>query len=322
MLFPQHYDRNRFYPAVYEVPGFGGDAMSVFSRARRNAGDGDDPRSQLARSAFWIILDPESGNGHTLFANSDNNGPCGDALVRELIPALEKQFKLIAKPHARILRGHSSGGWSSVWLALQYPDVFGAAWASSPDPVDLHKFQLVDIYSSDNMYSDGANDWPSVRSGAMTIRQENLMEEVLGPNNLSSQQWDSWQAAWGRRDASGHVAALYDPITGKIDHAEAQSYRRYDIHELLKSDPQKLGPIFKQRIRLVVGDQDTFFLNEAVALLKPEVDKLKFAELPEGENGYMKILPGFDHGSIHAAPEFVAIPQEMLAHLRRNGFAP
>ena len=55
--------------------------MSVFARARRNSHDGDDARSQLARSAFWIILDPESGNGHTLFANSDNNGPCGDATL-------------------------------------------------------------------------------------------------------------------------------------------------------------------------------------------------------------------------------------------------
>jgi pimeloyl-ACP methyl ester carboxylesterase len=322
VMFPQHYDRNRFYPAVYEIPGFGGDAMSVFSRARRNGGDGDDPRSQLSRSAFWIILDPESGNGHTLFANSENNGPCGDALVRELIPALEKQFHLIDKTQARLLRGHSSGGWSSLWLAMQYPEVFSAAWASSPDPVDLHKFQLVDIYSNDNMYSDGNKDWPSVRSGSMTIRQENLMEEVLGPNNTSGQQWDSWQAAWGRRDASGRVAVLYDPITGKIDHGEAETYHRYDINELLKSDPQKFGPIFKQRIRLIVGGKDTFFLNEAVTLLKPEVDKLKFAELPEGENGYVKILPGFDHGSIHMAPEFVMIPQEMLEHLRRNGFAP
>ena len=85
----------------------------------------------------------------------------------------------------------------------------------------------------------------------------------------------------------------------------------------IEHDPNKYGPIFKQRIRLLVGGQDTFFLNEAVALLKPEVEKLKFDSLPEGEHGYVKILPGFDHGSIFMSPEFQAIPSEMLEHLRR-----
>ena len=57
----------------------------------------------------------------------------------------------------------------------------------------------------------------------------------------------------GRREASGSVAALYDPTSGKIDRAEAENYRKYDIHELLKNDPQKFGPIFKQR-----GHLDTY----------------------------------------------------------------
>jgi pimeloyl-ACP methyl ester carboxylesterase len=232
-------------------------------------------------------------------------------LVRELIPELEKKFNLIREPQARLLRGHSSGGWSALWLQLQYPDVFGGAWASSPDPVDLHRFQLVDIYSAGNMYSDGTKDWPSVRSGAMTIRQENAMEQVIGAGNTSGQQWDSWQAAWGSRDASGGITSLYDPVTGKIDAAEARMYRRYDINALLNENREKFGPIFKQHIRLVVGDQDTFFLNEAVALLKPQIEKL-----PGTGDGYVKILAGFNHGSIFMSPELRAIPREMLDHLR------
>ena len=30
-----------------------------------------------------------------------------------------------------------------LWLATEYPHIFGAAWASSPDPVDFRRFQLV-----------------------------------------------------------------------------------------------------------------------------------------------------------------------------------
>jgi len=229
-----------------------------------------------------------------------------------LIPALQRKFNLIAKPQARLLRGHSSGGWSALWLQLQYPDVFGGAWPSSPDPVDLHKFEVVDIYAGDNMYSDGRKDFPSIRDGTMSIRQENAMEEVLGPGNSSGQQWDSWQACWGSRDSSGKIASLYDPVTGKIDHTEAEKYKRYDINALLASDPNKYGPIFHERVHLIVGGNDSFFLNEAVALLAPQV-----ATAPGSGSGYIKIISGFDHGTIFMSPEIRAIPKEMLEQVHR-----
>src|SRR5207237_5249903 len=110
-----------------------------------------------------IALDPESGNGHTLFANSDNNGPRGDALVEELIPALESKFHLISQKGARIVSGHSSGGWAAMWLTLQYPQTFGACFAVSPDPVDFHCLERIDIYNMSNAYSDGQHDFLGAR---------------------------------------------------------------------------------------------------------------------------------------------------------------
>ena len=34
--------------------------------------------------------------------NSASNGPYGDAMVEEVIPALERQFRMIGKPYARL----------------------------------------------------------------------------------------------------------------------------------------------------------------------------------------------------------------------------
>src|SRR4030095_11679806 len=48
--------------------------------------------------------------------NSANNGPYGDALMTELIPYLEKNFRLRAEPQARVLTGGSTGGWESLAL--------------------------------------------------------------------------------------------------------------------------------------------------------------------------------------------------------------
>lgn len=320
VVLPRDLDAKRRYPAVYEVPGFGGNHLGAAGGRRRRAQEGAAAR--LARASFRIVLDPEGPNGHTLFADSANNGPCGEALVKELIPALEKKYPLIAAPSARILRGHSSGGWSTLWLALTYPDVFGATWSSAPDPVDFRRFQKVDVYGQPNFYLDAeGKDLPSLRSEngvTMTIRQEARGEDVLGPDNTSGQQWDSWFAVFGPQNERGDPAALFDAESGAIDRAVAESYRKYDIGELLRKDPAHLVPLFRARVRLIVGSEDSFYLNEAVELLDRELAKSPRAST---DAGYVKLVPG-DHGSVFASDAMRAIPEEMVEHLRKAGHIP
>lgn len=304
----------------------------------------------MDRSTFWIVLYPEGPNGHTLFADSANNGPCGRALVEELIPALEKKYPLMAVPEARLLRGHSSGGWSTLWLATEYPGVFGACWSSSPDPVDFRRFQLTNIYDAHNFYGFPTNGLRSTAAYAaeewakkvpqgvvpatsdagpggvdrlvsfrrdgkavMTVEREARGEDVLGPDNTSGQQWDSWFAAWGARNERGNPAALFDAETGALDRAAAERYRRFDIADRLRRDPAKYLPIFKERVRLVVGGADNFFLNEAVALLKEDVERLGGGAKGDG---YITIVPGLDHSSIFSSDALKGFESEMGAYVR------
>ena len=316
VVLPTNYDPTRRYPALYEVPGFGGDHSSAGSSRRRPA---EGARAELVRGTFRIVLDPEGPNGHSLFADSENNGPCGQALVEELIPALEAKYPLISKASARMLQGHSSGGWSTLWLALQFPETFGAAWPSAPDPVDFRRFQKVDIYSQANFYADDqGNDMPSLRRGdkvTMSIRQEARGEDILGPDNTSAQQWDSWFAVFGPRNASGNPAALFDPVSGALNRSVAEQYRKYDIGHLLRSDPNRFLPIFRNNIRLICGTEDSFYLNEAVELLKADLKKLGAEST---DIGYVKLVPG-DHGSVMAHESARAAPSEMLEHLKKSG---
>jgi len=349
VVLPTGYDAGATYAAVYEVPGFGGNDQDAAAVAQRRR---EEPDAALNRSTFWIVLDPEGPNGHTLFCDSANNGPCGRALVEELIPALEKKFPLVARPEARLLRGHSSGGWSTLWLATEYPSVFGACWSSSPDPVDFRRFQLCDIYACHWFYGFPLN---GLRSGeaqeaerwartvpqglvpapqtegpsgfdrlvsfrnngraVMTVEREAKGEDLLGPDNTSGQQWDSWFAAWGPRNARGNPAALYDPRTGLLDPAVAAQYRRYDIADRLRRDAAKYGDTFRLRVRLVVGDADNFFLNEAVSLLRRSVDALPGPRGP----GYIVTVPGADHSTVFASAPVKAFGGEMAEHLRGAG---
>ena len=89
--------------------------------------------------------------------NSANNGPYGDAIMQELIPEVEKRFRVIREPYARILSGGSTGGWEAAALQIFHPDFFGGAWAYCPagarteheweaiEPVTLTNLKLIEV---------------------------------------------------------------------------------------------------------------------------------------------------------------------------------
>jgi len=64
-----------------------------------------------------------------------NVGPYGDAIQGELIPEIERRFRIIGKPYARALTGGSTGGWESLAMQIFHPDFYGGAFAYAPDPV-------------------------------------------------------------------------------------------------------------------------------------------------------------------------------------------
>jgi hypothetical protein len=157
----------------------------------------------------------------------------------------------------------------------------------------------------------------------MTVERESRGEDILGPDNTSGQQWDSWFAVWGPRNERGNPAALFDVETGLIDHAMAERYRVFDIADRLRKEPVKYGPIFRERVRLVVGGADNFFLNEGVELLKGDVERLasegKSGAKDRKSAGYIKIVPGLDHSSIFGSEELKGFEGEMVEYLRGLG---
>ncbi len=314
----------RKYAAIYQIPGFGGNHKDGYRFARmrsRNPGF----NALLNRSAYRFIIDPEGPNGHNLYADSANNGPVARAIIEEILPFLEAKYPLLARPEARLLEGHSSGAWSAIWLAMNHPETFGAAWASAPDPVDFRAFQLANIYEDGNMYLRDDEPVPAYRRDGepiYSVALENGYEEVLGPANSSGQQWDSWQAVFGPRGENGHPAPLFDPRTGEIDHAVAESYRKYDIGDLLRNNPEKFGPIFKKSIRVRVGDMDSYYLNGGVALLKESLETLGYLGKAEEWGGYVEILPRLDHGSINDFDWKERMGEEMVTHLKNSGAMP
>ena len=99
-----------------------------------------------------LQLDGAGPYGDPYQVNSDNNGPYGDAVTQELIPYVEKKYRCIGKPYARVLDGASTGGWCRWPYRFFTPTFSTAPGRSASDPVDFRAFELVNIYEDANAY--------------------------------------------------------------------------------------------------------------------------------------------------------------------------
>ena len=264
----------RRYPLLITIGGFG----TRFTAA------GDSMREEHPFRSAWLAddaprlvrlqVDGAGPLGDPYQVDSDNHGPYGEALTTELIPQVEAAFRCIGQPHARLLTGGSTGGWVSLALQVLYPDFFGGCWSGFPDPPDFRALQLVNIYEDANAFT---NSWgferPCARTAAgdteFTMRHETQLENVLGAGNsfrFSGGQWGSWNATYSPRLPSGEPAVIWDPRTGALDRAVATAWARYDLRRVLSADWSRVAPSLKGKIRIWMGDADTYFLDGATRL--------------------------------------------------------
>ena len=216
--------------------------------------------------------------------NSANMGPYGDALTQELYPYIEKQFRGIGEPWARVLYGGSTGGWMTLAQQIFYPEYFGGAWGFCPDPVDFHAFQMVDVYKDTNAYYDEGpfQSYPKL-VGRMpndhilaTMEDFSRQEYVLGTHGRSGGQMDAFHATFGPMGADGYPAPLWDPLTGKIDQEVAQYWReRYDLTAHMQRDWERIGPKLTGKLHVLMGTKDTFFLDAATRRMEEFLESTK-----------------------------------------------
>jgi hypothetical protein len=309
VILPAAYFTNQAdrFPVVYVVPGFGGRHTSAWKWIDSEAGikwkQGEVPLPTLR-----VVLDPSVPLGHSVFANSANNGPVGDALVQELIPEIEKRFRASGTPAARVVTGHSSGGWSSLWLQVAYPDFFGGCWSTSPDPVDFRAFQTMDIYQDRNgHWTPQGYPRPVARSRTEVTQNfaaADQLEYVIGYGS----QLDSFDAVFGPRGQDGRPKRLIHKLYGTIDPAVAEAWKKYDIRLQLEENWTSLGPKLTGKIHVLVGAWDTFYLNPAVELLREFLQTTDY-------RGYVEILPGNHKDAITKAVR-ERIDKEIAAQFR------
>lgn len=294
VILPPGYDPRspKRYPTVFWTHGFGGNlAYSLMSglslRTRMESGK--------MPPMIWVMLDESIAQGTHEFADSVNNGPWGTALTTEFIPALERHYHMDGKPTGRFLNGHSSGGWATLQLQINYPRVFGGTWSTSPDPSDFHDFTGSDLYAPHaNVYrkADGTAT-PIMRMDgkvAATFQQFAQMEAVLNPygGQVSSFEW-----VFSPKGPDGAPVPMFDRQTGDVDPAVVKYWHdHYDLAYDTEAHWAERGPLLRGRIHLFVGTADTFYLDGSAHLFEARLQKL-------GAEPHFTYIPGRSHFDLY-----------------------
>ena len=252
--------------------------------------------------------------------NSENNGPYGDAIVQELIPAVEERFRVIREPWARMLSGGSTGGWIALAHQIFYPDFYGATFASCPDSVDFRYHQIVDIYQDVNAYFID-NGWMKVdRPNQRSSRRQHPIDD----------EGRKLVRAGGRRSIAigrtvGRMGShLFTRRRRRIPEAPVGQNERSD--RSCRSPPRGASTIFgtswsrigarwdpkvAHKLHVYIGDMDSYYLNNATELLN---DFLSRADNPKfsGEIVFQRRAP-------HCwGPHGEELMKKMVAHIERH----
>lgn len=317
VILPASYlaEPERRYPVFYEITGFGGTLYNSTVRYRRRKDTGPSKDFEY----IHVILTGECKWGHHVYANSATNGPRGDAFVKEMIPLIDSKFRTVSDASARYVGGHSSGGWSSIWLQVNYPDDFGGLWSTAPDPVDFRDYQQTNLYSEEPesiyFFADKSKK-PLARNGSQVMiwyPDFAKMDDTLGRGG----QLRSFEAVFSPLDDKGLPARMWNRQTGKVDPKVVDAWKKYDIQLLLRNKWTTLAPKLSGKMHVLMGTEDTFYLDGATKLLGETLKEL-------GSDAEVILVPG-SHGSILTG-EYIArrkkqMEETFLKHFNLDGTA-
>ena len=231
---------------------------------------------RLPRVLMMTIQHPTPYFDDSYAVTSENQGPYGDAIIHDLMPYIEKQFRAIGQGWARAVYGGSTGGWEALASQVFYPDFYNGAWVFCPDVVDFRAYVTANLYQDKNAYfvqgPFGNVPRPEMRKAdgliQATMEGANHYELVLGTHGRSGEQFDIWQATFSPAGEDGYPKPIYNKLTGEIDHEVAKYWKEhYDLSAIMHRDWKTLGPKLAGKMHFYVGEADTWYLDRAVHLL-------------------------------------------------------
>lgn len=142
VILPKDYFKTEArYTVIYLLHGYSGNHFDWINRTSL---------IKYLDKYNYVVITPEAHNSwytNSIFTKRNYE----DYVIKELIPFVEKKYRVIATRHGRVIAGLSMGGYGAIKFALKYPNYFYYAGSFS-----------------------GAFRWPS-----MIEKNKNLLSESL-----------------------------------------------------------------------------------------------------------------------------------------------
>jgi len=119
-------DAKRRYPVLYFLHGMFGNERE-FER-RRVAATVEKLREE-GKIGEFIIVAPAGEN--SFYLNAKSGAQYEDAIIKDLIPYIEKNYRAIGNAGGRAIQGISMGGWGALLLAFKHPEMFSTVTTHS-----------------------------------------------------------------------------------------------------------------------------------------------------------------------------------------------
>lgn len=154
IYLPPDYDiSKRSYPVLYLLHGSGDDQTGwiQFGEVSRIA----DLAIKEGRATPMIIIMPDANTGQRGYFNSiGGDWNYEDFFFQELIPYVEREYRIKSEKQYRAIAGLSMGGGGTFMYALRYPDMFSSACPLSAYIGPLSLEDAKKRLQNNNEYSD------------------------------------------------------------------------------------------------------------------------------------------------------------------------
>ncbi|HSB11618.1 MAG TPA: alpha/beta hydrolase-fold protein [Blastocatellia bacterium] len=117
-------ETKRQYAVLYFLHGMNGSEREF---ERRGVAAAISKMREEGKIGEFIIVSPAGEN--SFYLNAKNGVRYEDAIIKDLIPYIEKNYRCIGKPSARSIQGISMGGWGALYLAFKHPEMFSTVTA-------------------------------------------------------------------------------------------------------------------------------------------------------------------------------------------------
>ena len=133
-LPPEYASGQKRYPVIYWLHGLNGTEAKYPELTQKLA------RAIAEEKVPPMIMVLPNGGQRTFYCDSaDGKIMSETAIIKELIPHIDANYRTIASREGRALEGFSMGGFGTVHLAFKYPEMFSSMAAGAAALFDLER---------------------------------------------------------------------------------------------------------------------------------------------------------------------------------------